>query len=158
MTFNFKNQYKAVKMGAFGKSTQVDVTANQISETLYSLDNAQANTGISASLSAGSIVLANKDYIGFFRPTVGSDDRFEMSVKINGSTLSTQAISFKEFSAGQVSLNYKTRRQPLMFFYSASEGDVLSVYYQKSTPSSIATIYSYTLVQGNIVHLWEIDK
>ena len=158
MTFNLKTQNKPVKMGSFGRSTNVAVSSSTVTEQIYSLDSSLSGTGISATLSSGSVSLAGKNYLGFFKPYMSGSDQFEFYVKVNGSLLSTQNKAFKSAVSSMSSIANLTRYQPLFFSYSATAGDVLTIYYEKTAAAAIANIYNYTLNGGSILYLMEIDK
>jgi len=148
MTFNLKTQNKPVKMGSFGRSTNVAVSSSTVTEQIYSLDSSLSGTGISATLSSGSVS----------KPYMSGSDQFEFYVKVNGSLLSTQNKAFKSAVSSMSSIANLTRYQPLFFSYSATAGDVLTIYYKKTAAAAIANIYNYTLNGGSILYLMEIDK
>jgi hypothetical protein len=158
MTYNLKiPTSKNVKFGAFGRSTDVTLSAGSSGNFTYQLTNSQSGTGISASLSGGDVVLAQRDYIGFFVPYIANPGAVVVRVLINGNTLETQQEAIKPVGAGIGSLSHITRSQPLFFTYSASSGDTLRIQYTKEAGTAL-DMYSYTTFGGNVLILWEIDK
>jgi hypothetical protein len=157
MTINLKTVGKNVKFGAFTKAA--DVTTSSIATHILSLDTAQSGTGISASLSGGAVVLANKSYIGFFKPFVSytSGTSLEIAIYINGSKISSQqeAIKFKTIAATDTS--FISRIQPSFFTYTAQAGDLLTIRYTTQETAS-CIFYGNTTYMGNLLVLWEIDK
>ena len=158
MTYNLKiSTSKNVIFGAFGRSTDVNLTSGSSGNFTYALTNAQGGTGILASLSGGDVVLAQKDYIGFFVPYIANGDPVTVRILINGSSIISQQEAIKPTGVGAGSASHITRAQPLFFTYSASLGDTLRIQYSKQA-GAILDMYSYTTFGGNVLILWEIDK
>jgi len=157
MTYNLKiPTSKNVVFGAFGRSTDVNLSAVSSGNFTYQLNASQSGTGISASLVGGDVVLAQKDYIGFFVPYLANPDPVTVRILINGVSIISQQEAIKPTGAGAGSTSHITRSQPLFFTYSASSGDTLRIQYSKEY-GTILDIYSYP-VGGNVLILWEIDK
>ena len=158
MTYNLRiSTSKDVKFGAFGRSTDVTLSAGSSGNFTYQLTNSQSGTGISASLSGGDVVLAQRDYIGFFVPYIANPEPVTVRILINGISIISQQEAIKPLGAGIGSLSHVTRSQPLFFTYSAASGDTLRIQYSKEA-GAILDMYSYTTYGGNVLILWEIDK
>ena len=158
MTYNLKiSTSKNVVFGAFGRSTDVTISAASSGNFTYQLNAAQSGTGIIASLSGGDVVLAQKDYIGFFIPFLSNVYQVTTRILINGTELISQSTAIKPASASTTSLSHITRSQPLFFQYSATAGDTLRIQVNKNQAGDELLIYNYT-IGGDILYLWEIDK
>lgn len=158
MTYNLKiPTSKNVVFGAFGRSTDVTIAAASSGNFTYQLNASQSGTGVLASLSGGDVVLAQKDYIGFFIPFLSNVYAITVKILINGSELNSQSTAIKPIGAGIGSLSHITRSQPLFFQYSAAAGDTLRIQVNKSQAGDDLLIYNYT-IGGDILYLWEIDK
>lgn len=158
MTYNLKiPTSKNVKFGAFGRSTDVSLSAGSSGNFTYQLTDSQAGTGISASLSGGDVVLAQRDYIGFFMPYITNPDPVTVRILINGTSIISQQEAIKPTAAGTGSTAHITRSQPLFFTYSATSSDTLRIQYTKEA-GTILDMYSYATYGGNVLILWEIDK
>jgi hypothetical protein len=158
MTYNLKiPTSKNVVFGAFGRSTDVTLSAGSSGNFTYQLTNSQSGTGVSASLSGGDVVLAQKDYIGFFVPYIANPDPVTVRILINGISIISQQEAIKPTAAGTGSASHITRSQPLFFTYSASSGDTLRIQYTKEA-GTVLDMYSYATYGGNVLILWEIDK
>jgi|DEB19_MinimDraft_3_1074340.scaffolds.fasta_scaffold06939_2 hypothetical protein len=157
MTINLKTVGKNVKFGVFTKAA--DVTTSTIATHILSLDTAQSGTGISASLSGGAVVLADKSYIGFFKPfasyTAGTP--LEIAFYINGLKISSQQEAIKSKTVAASDTSFVTRLQPAFFTYTAQAGDILTIRYTTQETAS-CIFYGNTIYMGNLLILWEIDK
>lgn len=153
MTYNIKLDHKPVKFAYANRSTDVTIGTGAVSSAQYSLTALSGSTGLQATLSAGTIILANKMYHGFFYVTSAGDDVFNMNIFVNGVSITTQRTISKTFTNSPA--NRITRSLPLFFSYNATSGDVLSIRYSKNS-GAIYTIYSSSI--GTNMFLMEVDK
>jgi hypothetical protein len=158
MTYNLKVSHKAVKFAYANRSTDLDIAAATFANfAQYPLTSIVGSAGLQVTLSGGDLVLGDKIYHGFFYPSSGGNDKFEMKVRINGVDLVSSSMIRKEYYVSAPSrVENLTRSQPLFFSYSANAGDILSLRYYKQ-PGNIYSIYSPSSGPTSLF-LMEVDK
>ena len=156
MTYNIKLGHKSVKFAYANRSSDVNLSTGASTDEQYVLTALSGSTGLQATLSSGSIILADRVYHGFFYPLVGGNDLFTMSIFINGVSLTTQRTLIKQQVTSAEETQNITRALPLFFSYVATAGDVLSIRYSKITSLQILDIYSGSA--GTNLFLMEVTK
>lgn len=155
MTYNIKLGHKSVKFAYANRSADLNLGIGASTDAQYGLTALSGSTGLQATLSSGSIILADRVYHGFFYPMAGGQNFFSMSIFINNVSLVTQGKVIKESVIDPVSTSHITRSLPLFFSYVATAGDVLTVRYTK-TSSQTLDIYSGSV--GTNLFLMEVAK
>ena len=155
MTYNLKLDHKAVKFAYANRTADLNLGSGASTDAQYALTALSGSTGLQATLSGGNIVLGDRVYHGFFYPMAGGNDQFTVSIFINGVALTTQRTVIKQLASTASSVNNITRSQPLFFSYVATDGDVLSIRYSK-TSGAIFNIYSGSI--GTNLFLMEVAK